>query len=88
MDESRCVTTELDRWIDRASKFGISDGIMKRVKDIEDSLTPFDRCLNVFICPICGNQLTFTRFSCFSDIIFKCMHPCKFIYKKKWEEFG
>jgi hypothetical protein len=86
MDESRCIATELDRWIDRAKRFSINDGIMKKVKDIEDSLTPFDRCLNLFICPICGNKLIFTRFSCFSDIIFKCTHPCKFIYKKKWED--
>lgn len=86
MNESKCIATELDKWIARAKKFSINDEIMKKVKDIENSLTPFDRCLNTLICPKCGNKLTFTRFSCFSDIIFKCMHPCKFIYKRKWEK--
>jgi len=81
-------TSQLDRWIDRAKKFSIDDEVMKKMKDIEDYLTPFDRCLNVLICPECGGKLIFTRFSCFSDVMFRCMHPCKFTYRKKWEEYG
>lgn len=62
--------------------------VMKKVVERESKLSDLDRCLNVLICPICGGGLTFTRFSCFSDVIFKCMHPCKFIHRRKWEEYN
>ena len=54
--------------------------IMKDVKDREDELSDFDRCLNVLICPICGGRLNHMKLDWFSIEAFECV-LCPFSLK-------
>jgi len=55
--------------------------IINKVKEIEDNMSLFGRCLNALICPECGSELVHMKPNWFSSESYECLQ-CEFKHRR------
>ena len=62
-----------------------NEEIMRKVEQKEKEATYFNRCLEAYICPTCGEKLEsrITNDENLPDEVFQCV-SCKFKYRQPW----